>query len=71
MATFEENMEQLDQIVQSLEEGDKTLGESLKSFEAGIKLSRACHKELTRTEKKVEILIKENEEIIGKEDFEH
>jgi exodeoxyribonuclease VII small subunit len=71
VATFEENMEQLDQIVQSLEEGDKTLGESLKSFETGIKLSRACHKELTRAEKKVEILIKENEEIIGKEDFEH
>jgi exodeoxyribonuclease VII small subunit len=69
-ATFEENLEALEQIVQSLEEGTATLDESLKAFEKGIKLSRACQKELTRAEKKVEILIKENDEIQGKEPFE-
>ncbi|NQU63038.1 MAG: exodeoxyribonuclease VII small subunit [SAR324 cluster bacterium] len=69
-ATFEENLEALEQIVQSLEEGTATLDESLKAFEKGIKLSRTCQKELSRVEKKVEILVKENDEIKDKEPFE-
>lgn len=69
-ATFEENLEALEQIVQSLEEGSATLDESLKAFEKGIKLSRACQKELGRAEKKVEILIKEGDEVKGKAPFE-
>ncbi len=70
VATFEENMEQLDKIVQSLEEGDTTLEQSLKSFESGIKISRACFKELTKAEKKVEMLIKQNGEVVGREEIE-
>jgi len=68
--TFEENLAALEQIVQSLEEGTVTLDESLKAFEKGIKLSRSCQKELNRAEKKVEVLVKENDEIKGKETFE-
>jgi len=70
VATFEENLGQLDKIVQSLEEGSTTLDESLKAFEAGIKLSRTCHKELNRAEKKIEVLLKQNNEVKGKENFE-
>ena len=69
-ATFEENLEALEEIVQSLEEGTATLDESLKAFEKGIKLSRSCQKELSRAEKKVEVLIKENDDIKGKAPFE-
>jgi len=69
-ATFEQNLEELEVIVQSLEEGAATLDESLKAFEKGIKLSRACQKELSRAEKKVEVLIKENDEIKGTAPFE-
>lgn len=68
--SFEENLEELEKIVQSLEEGNDTLDASLKAFEKGIKLSRACHKELTRAEKKIEVLITENNEVKGKEPFE-
>jgi exodeoxyribonuclease VII small subunit len=57
---FEENLEQLEKVVQTLEEGNTTLDESLKVFEKGIKLSRACQKELDKTEKKVELLLREN-----------
>ncbi len=67
--TFENNLGQLEKIVESLEEGTATLNESLKAFEKGIKLSRDCHNELDKAEKKVEILIKENGEIKGKETF--
>jgi exodeoxyribonuclease VII small subunit len=68
--TFEENLEQLEKIVQSLEAGTATLDESLKAFEKGIKLSRACQKELSRAERKVEMLITEDDEVKGKEPFE-
>lgn len=68
--SFEKNLEQLEEVVQSLEDGTATLDESLKAFEKGIKISRACHKELEKAEKKVEILIKENNEIVGKKTFE-
>lgn len=71
MATgFEKNLEQLEKVVQSLEEGSATLDQSLKAFEKGIKLSKACHEELNQAEKKIEILLKENGEIKGKEQFE-
>ncbi len=68
-ATFEENLDALEQIVQSLEEGTATLDDSLKAFEKGIKLSRTCQKELSRAEKKVEVLVKENDEVKGKTPF--
>ncbi|MBU2510570.1 exodeoxyribonuclease VII small subunit [bacterium] len=67
---FEKNLEQLEKIVESLEDGTATLDQSLKAFEKGIKLSKACHDELNKAEKKIEILIKENGEIKGKEPFE-
>ena len=67
--TFEENLDQLEEIVQTLEQGTVSLDESLKAFEKGIKLSRSCQNELTKAEKKVEILISENGDI-KKESFE-
>ncbi len=71
MATsFEKNLEQLEKIVQSLEDGTSTLDQSLKAFEKGINLSRACQEELNKAERKIEILLKENGEIKGKEPFE-
>jgi len=69
-AVFEKNLKLLEEIVHQLEEGDATLDESLKAFEKGIKLSRQCHKELTSAEQKVEILLKEDGRIVGKESFE-
>lgn len=68
--TFEKNLEQLEKIVQSLEDGTPTLDQSIKAFEKGIKLSKACHEELNKAEQKIEILLKEEGEIKGKETFE-
>ncbi len=68
--TFEKNLEQLEKIVQSLEDGTPTLDQSIKAFEKGIKLSKACHEELNKAEQKIEILLKEEGEIKGKESFE-
>jgi exodeoxyribonuclease VII small subunit len=54
---FEQAMKRLEQIVESLEEGNLTLEDSLKIFEEGVKLSRLCSRKLEEAEKKVEILL--------------
>ena len=58
---FEDSLKKLEDIVQKLEEGDLALDESLKLFEEGIKLSRLCTKQLEEAERKVEILLKDEE----------
>jgi exodeoxyribonuclease VII small subunit len=40
--TFEQSMQRLEQIVRSLERGDAPLEESLKLFQEGTELVRAC-----------------------------
>lgn len=52
-ATFEQNMARLEQIVRSLEKGDAPLEESLKLFEEGTGLVRACGKLLDEAELQV------------------
>jgi exodeoxyribonuclease VII small subunit len=60
---FEEALERLEEIVKKMEAGDMTLEGSLEAFEEGIKLSRLCSKKLDEAERKVEILLKDNEEV--------
>jgi exodeoxyribonuclease VII small subunit len=58
---FEKALEQLEEIVRKMEEGDLTLDESLKAFEEGINLSRFCSDKLDEAERKVEILLREGD----------
>lgn len=68
--TFEQSITELEQIAEKLESGGVTLDESLTLFEKGIKLSKSCQKMLDDAEKKVSILMtNENGEIVS-EDFE-
>ncbi len=55
---FEEAINRLERIVQELEEGEKSLEDSLKLFEEGIRLSKFCSGKLEEAKKKIEILIK-------------
>jgi len=59
--TFEASLQKLEQIVGQLEEGDLSLEESLKLFEDGVKLSRACQERLDQAERRIEILLKDDE----------
>ena len=52
-ATFEQNMQRLEQIVRSLERGDAPREESLKLFEEGTALGRSCGKLLDEAELQV------------------
>lgn len=66
---FEKSIKELEEIVSRLEQGDVTLDESLELFEKGIKLSKKCQKILDEAEKKVSVLLAdENGEMIT-EDF--
>ena len=56
---FEEGIKRLEEIVEKLEKGDLLLEDSLKLFEEGIKLTRLLNQKLNETEKKVEMLIKD------------
>ena len=52
-ATFEQNMQRLEQIVRSMERGDVPLEESLKLFQEGTSLVEACGKLLDEAELQV------------------
>jgi exodeoxyribonuclease VII small subunit len=63
---FEEALGRLEDIVKKMEAGDMTLEESLKSFEDGIKLARLCSRKLDEAERRVEILLKQEEGLVIK-----
>ena len=52
--TFEESMTRLEQIVRAMERGDVSLDESLKLFQEGTELVRACNQMLTDAKLQVE-----------------
>ncbi len=58
---FEEALKKLEELVKKMEAGDLTLDESLKAFEEGIRLIRFCTRKLDETERKVEILLRDDQ----------
>ena len=67
--SFEEQIEELEQIVNELEKGDLNLEDSVSKFEQGIKLSKQCNKTLEEAEKKITILVNQDGEV-KEENFE-
>ena len=59
--SFEASLEALERIVQQLEDGDLPLEKSLELFEQGIKLSRECQERLSQAERRIEILLRDNQ----------
>lgn len=57
--TFETSLQDLERIVRRLEDGDLSLEESLKLFEDGVKLSRECQERLNQAERRIEVLLKD------------
>ena len=66
--SFEEIMKKLEVIANELENGNLNLEESIKKFEEGIKLSKKCSDILEKAEKKITILIN-NQDELKEEDF--
>ena len=62
---FEQQLESLEALVESLESGDLSLEASLKSFETGIKVARECQQALKTAEQKVELLMRQGDELVS------
>jgi exodeoxyribonuclease VII small subunit len=58
--SFEESLNELDTIVQSLEQGELSLEESMSLFERGLNLSQISQVKLQAAEQKVQILLEKN-----------
>ncbi len=61
MKSFEERLARLEELTEKLKIGKVSLEEAVSLFEQGIKLSRGLEKELSRIERKIEVLINEPE----------
>jgi len=59
--SFEASLEALEQIVHELESGDLPLEKSLQLFEDGIRLSRQCQERLNQAERRIEVLLRDNQ----------
>ena len=57
--SFEHSLKKLEDIVQTLENGETPLDETLQKFEEGMKLVQFCHSKLNEAEKKLKILVKD------------
>ena len=66
--SFENAMQELEEITGKLEKGNLSLDESVASFEEGMKLAKKCNNILEDAEKKIKILV-QNDENIEEEHF--
>lgn len=62
--SFENKIQELEEIGLELEKGNLNLNDSVAKFEKGIKLAKQCSKMLEEAEKRIMILINNEEEII-------
>ena len=58
---FEQRLERLEQLAEKLRDGKIPLEDAVALFEEGMKLSKSLEKDLSRVERRVEILTQEPE----------
>lgn len=68
-ASFESNMQRLEQIVRALERGDVALDESLKLFREGTELVRSCNSLLENAQLQVKKIMTAPDGSPVEEDF--
>ena len=56
VATFEEAMEELEQLVEKMESGELPLEASLAAYQRGSELVKYCAAQLERVEKQIKVL---------------
>lgn len=66
---FEQAMEKLESIVRDLEDGKKTLDESMLLFQDGVALIELCNKQLGEYEKKLSLLIEKEDGTFEEKDI--
>ena len=61
MASFEEQLGELEKVVEQLERGDLSLEDSVGLFERGMQLSEACKGQLASAESRIQVLLNPRE----------
>ena len=56
VADFEKSLDELEQLVRRMEQGELTLDESLQAYERGVALYRNCQAALDQAELRVRLL---------------
>jgi len=59
---FEKALNELEGLVETMEQGDMSLEDSLRHFERGVDLTHQCQTALKEAEQKVQILIEKSEQ---------
>lgn len=54
--SFEQSLENLEQLVQQLESGELPLAEALSAYEQGVKLAKQCQQMLDKAELRIKKL---------------
>ena len=71
--SFEEALAELEKIIAAMEQGEVSLGESVKYYERAMMLHKQCVGELQQAKLKIEQLVlsptDDDKKIIGKKDF--
>lgn len=65
--SFEEALAKLEEIVYQLENGHIKLEEAVEAYEKGCALKKICEEKLKNAKERIDKLIIQNDEIIGKE----
>jgi exodeoxyribonuclease VII small subunit len=60
---FNQAMEQLEEIVRQLEQGDVPLEEALTLYQKGMELSKVCHDKLQSAEKQLVTMMNDGKEV--------
>ena len=68
--TFEQSFNELEKIATDLERGDLSLEEAIEKFENGMKLSKECSEKLDKAEKRINILVQNEDGDLKEEKFE-
>lgn len=66
---FEKSLNELEEIVEKLERGEMSLDDSIEIFQKGVTLSRDLSKMLDEIEKKITILVENENGEIKEKDF--
>ena len=59
MKKFEERLEKLEELNEKMKAGSIPLDEAVGMFEEGIKLAKSLEKDLSKIERKIEVLVNE------------
>lgn len=68
--SFEEAMARLVQIADEMDEGGLSLADLHKRFEEGMQLAKLCEAQLSEVERRVELLLEQEDGSVEREPFE-